>query len=49
MKVISVAFLGVENVPMAVVDHSKDENMLFMYNGTNKVLLVQINTLLTEL
>ena len=49
VKVTSVAFLGVENRPMAVTVHPGNEDMPFTYDGTSKVLCVQINMSLTEL
>jgi hypothetical protein len=49
VKVASVAFLGVENRPMAVAVYpGKDVSMPFSYNGASKVLRVQIDMPLTD-
>ena len=48
VKVASVAFLGVENRPRAVAVYPGKDNMPFSYDGTNKVLRVQIDMPLTD-
>ena len=48
VKVASVAFLGVENRPMAVAVYPGKDNMPFSYDGTSKVLRVQIDMPLTD-
>ncbi|KAF8496804.1 alpha-glucosidase [Russula emetica] len=48
VKVASVAFLGVENHPMAVAVYPGKDNMPFSYDGESKVLRVQIDMPLTD-
>jgi alpha-glucosidase len=51
VKVASVAFLGVENRPVAVAVHpgkAGKDNTPFSYDGANKVLRVQIDMPLTD-
>ena len=48
VKVASVAFLGVEDQPMAVTVYPGKDNIPFSYDGANKVLRVQIDMPLTD-
>ncbi|KAF8496801.1 alpha-glucosidase [Russula emetica] len=48
VKVASVAFLGVENRPMAVAVYPGEDNMPFSYDGASKMLRVQIDMPLTD-
>ena len=48
VKVASVAFLGVENRPVAVSVHPGKDDTPFWYDGASKVLRVQIDMPLTD-
>ena len=48
VKVASMAFLGVENQPTTVAVYPGKDNMPFSYDGTSKVLRVQIDMPLTD-
>jgi alpha-glucosidase len=48
VKVARVAFLGVENHPIAVAVYPGKNDMPFSYDGTSKVLRVQIDMPLTD-
>jgi hypothetical protein len=48
VQVASVAFLGVENRPMAVAVHPGKENTPFAYDGSSRVLRVPIDMPLTD-
>jgi alpha-glucosidase len=43
VKVARVAFLGVENQPMAITVYLGKDSMPFSYDGASKVLRVQVD------